>query len=811
MSIRLPAASTQPPKTPDWRKLSAAKALAAQGKARAWAAALALWADLPAQGHEPDGITCSAALTVCKPGGWARILSLLEAAYEAGLRPDAGAHNAALSTLARSGLWVDAVEFLAAACKRDVVPDVITYSAAVSACEKGEMWRQALGILAEARSIRVLPNVITYNSAISACSRCGKWDWALALLDEMAAYKLSPDTISYSAAINACAARWEYAVFLVSAAANSNVGIDTIMCNSAITACEKGGQWQRALAVLRMARQAIVPSDVITCSALVSACAAGAQWELALSILHEMRIKGPPPNEFTCSAAVSACAAAGRWDVAVRILRDIGGAGGLRPNTVAYGSALGSLAAVAHWERASIMLGQAQGAGVDFDAPTLSAASTACCKGGAWRQALVRARQAHDISLGNAAAVNAAVGAAAGAGWWAGGLTILREAASQADAECHNTAMFGCLRASAWRECLQLLNASDMRRIAPDNVAYRWAARACGFASLWRRAVGILLSSSALSDDAGDVENNAMWSAATWACEMAGVDPLTPEVALGRSLRELAPKEASLLDFVRQHAPLGDLDGVLSAVESFASERHWLKIEGGAKRHLLESCIRPGDRIVELGAYVGYSSLVLTRRLRQLGGGGRMLSCEISPTSGTITRAVQEHAGLLSGEACVKVGSSSDWLASGALGGIDMLVLDHRGTIYHEDLRIAEHMGLTMGARVLADNVLSPGAPLFLAHIAVAGYQAAVHEMTEYLQPEIQDWVVVCAPERKIGLQLRRFRRLSRMQASSPEMHRWSLQIDEISWRSMHGPVDWLAFQSRMLPSLRAWRALHMV
>eukprot|EP00913_Durusdinium_trenchii_P029677 g27816.t1 len=49
-----------------------------------------------------------------------------------------------------------------------------------------------------------------------------------------------------------------------------------------------------------------------------------------------------------------------------------------------------------------------------------------------------------------------------------------------------------------------------------------------------------------------------------------------------------------------------------------------------------------------------------------------------------------------------------DWIATGQLGVPDVVILDHRGARYHEDLLALEPM--REHARIIADNVLSPGA-----------------------------------------------------------------------------------------------------
>eukprot|EP00416_Gambierdiscus_australes_P043681 CAMPEP_0171117866 /NCGR_PEP_ID=MMETSP0766_2-20121228/93494_1 /TAXON_ID=439317 /ORGANISM="Gambierdiscus australes, Strain CAWD 149" /LENGTH=171 /DNA_ID=CAMNT_0011580405 /DNA_START=324 /DNA_END=836 /DNA_ORIENTATION=- len=171
----------------------------------------------------------------------------------------------------------------------------------------------------------------------------------------------------------------------------------------------------------------------------------------------------------------------------------------------------------------------------------------------------------------------------------------------------------------------------------------------------------------------------------------------------------------------------------------------------------------------------------MVRQLRHLGGGGQVVSCEVDAGNAQVARAMILWAGAEE-EAKVNIGRASDWLAlSDRLGPVDVLILDHRGTAYHEDLAAAES-SLASGARVLADNVLLPGAPLFLSYIEDQ-HSIAIHDVREFMRPDLDDWVVLSSP---------RGRASERKTWSTPrEFLRWSAEIDAISWRSMHEPVDW--------------------
>ena len=136
----------------------------------------------------------------------------------------------------------------------------------------------------------------------------------------------------------------------------------------------------------------------------------------------------------------------------------------------------------------------------------------------------------------------------------------------------------------------------------------------------------------------------------------------------------------------------------------------------------------------------------MAQRLRSLGGGGRVISCELDAASALVARQIIAWAGAAE-EIEVRIGLASDWIASGKLGSPDVVLLDHRGARYHEDLSDLEPSLPFPGARIFADNVLSPGAPLFLSYID-NGYTFAIHEVDEFMRSGRADWVVICSPNR---------------------------------------------------------------
>mmetsp|Transcript_62829 Transcript_62829/g.205094 ORF Transcript_62829/g.205094 Transcript_62829/m.205094 type:complete len:881 (+) Transcript_62829:1687-4329(+) len=202
--------------------------------------------------------------------------------------------------------------------------------------------------------------------------------------------------------------------------------------------------------------------------------------------------------------------------------------------------------------------------------------------------------------------------------------------------------------------------------------------------------------------------------------------------------------------------------GMLRLIERFAEGAHqWLKVAGGAKANLLSSvfCDRswePWEFSLECGAFVGYTSIRFAAALRgQLGRGrGRAVSVEVDPVQACIARHFLDLAGC-SEIAEVWVGQFRDVLPRAVeefgVRALGLAFLDYKGTIFHIDLASLERLlAFAPGGIAVADNVVLPGAPLYLwvvtRHIAWA---TTVWALQEFLEPNVEDWMCVseyCAP-----------------------------------------------------------------
>ena len=124
--------------------------------------------------------------------------------------------------------------------------------------------------------------------------------------------------------------------------------------------------------------------------------------------------------------------------------------------------------------------------------------------------------------------------------------------------------------------------------------------------------------------------------------------------------------------------------------------------------------------MVELGGYVGYSSILFGDAVRRAGG-KKYFSLERNPEFAAVIASLVDLAGL--GDVVTVIVGSSDASikrlhSTGVLSHIDMMFLDHYKPAYTTDLKLCEELDLiTPGSVLVADNVIKPGNPPYLEYV----------------------------------------------------------------------------------------------
>ena len=178
----------------------------------------------------------------------------------------------------------------------------------------------------------------------------------------------------------------------------------------------------------------------------------------------------------------------------------------------------------------------------------------------------------------------------------------------------------------------------------------------------------------------------------------------TGRQALVDLLRGAPSRPVQAAEYVAKHARRGDPADVLRTIDRFAREQRWLMNIGPDKGPLIQELadrLPAGSRVLELGAYCGYSSIMLADAL---GPEARITSIEIDAAAVASSRRNVEIAGL-SGQITFVHGSSTNMIAT-LEGRFELVFLDHWKDLYRRDLQLIEQCGLIgPGSIVVADNV----------------------------------------------------------------------------------------------------------
>jgi catechol O-methyltransferase len=200
--------------------------------------------------------------------------------------------------------------------------------------------------------------------------------------------------------------------------------------------------------------------------------------------------------------------------------------------------------------------------------------------------------------------------------------------------------------------------------------------------------------------------------------------------------------------FVEEQAKQGDPQDVLRAMDRFARERRFLMNVGPEKGPLMAELIGglPANaRVLELGAYCGYSAIMIAG---QLGPEGRLTSIEVDPDSVRASRANVAYAGC-DDKVEILEGASSKVIQT-LDGTFDLVFLDHWKDLYERDLRLIEERGLLRaGSTIVADNVGEMfGADAYLEYVRSCGRYESENRPAHVEYSDLPDAVEISVYQR---------------------------------------------------------------
>ena len=217
----------------------------------------------------------------------------------------------------------------------------------------------------------------------------------------------------------------------------------------------------------------------------------------------------------------------------------------------------------------------------------------------------------------------------------------------------------------------------------------------------------------------------------------------TTAQALIDKLKGAPTRPVQAARYVAQHARAGDPESVLHTLDQFAQQERWLMSVGPKKGPLIRELAQrlPGNaRILELGAYCGYSSIMIASAF---GPAARITSIEIDREAVASSRANVDVAGL-SDRITFVHGPSTKMLAT-LEGRFDLVFLDHWKDLYKSDLQLIEQRNLVgPGSIVVADNVGKIFAPeAYLDYVRNCGHYDCEHREATIEYTSVPDAVEI--------------------------------------------------------------------
>jgi catechol O-methyltransferase len=212
-------------------------------------------------------------------------------------------------------------------------------------------------------------------------------------------------------------------------------------------------------------------------------------------------------------------------------------------------------------------------------------------------------------------------------------------------------------------------------------------------------------------------------------------------------------REEAVAKHVLSTARPGDVADAIRAIDEFAYDTSFLMNVGDEKGLILDEAVKRAKpkRILELGAYCGYSAL----RMAQAAPEAHIYSVEFSAANAGVARRIFAHAGV-DARITIVVGSLGDGGATARVlreqhrfgpGTVDFMFVDHDKAAYLPDLKLVEAEGwLHAGSVVVADNIKFPGAPEYRAYVEQnegKTWRTTAHETHVEYQSMVKDIVLV--------------------------------------------------------------------
>ena len=230
-------------------------------------------------------------------------------------------------------------------------------------------------------------------------------------------------------------------------------------------------------------------------------------------------------------------------------------------------------------------------------------------------------------------------------------------------------------------------------------------------------------------------------------------------------MEKMFASRTDLKKYVMENAKQGDIQNILDTIDKYGWTKQWLMNIGDIKGKILDRAIqtRKPKSVLELGnisfithcrkiyffafvgTFLGYSSL---RMVAQLPKDALFVTIDADPQSAEIARSIYECAGVADRIKSV-IGYTDKVIPrlnqDFNVDSFDLIFIDHYENAFLPDLKMLEELGLIKsGTMIVADNVITPGAPDYLEYIRNnPNYTSTLYEEEMEYNKDMRDGVEI--------------------------------------------------------------------
>ncbi|CAJ1431433.1 unnamed protein product, partial [Effrenium voratum] len=376
---------------------------------------------------------------------------------------------------ARGGRWQEAVDLLG---KAQVPLQEQDFSFVIDSCSKAGAWEAVLGLFFDMEPLQLQPDTPCFSLAVTAAERVERKEELSRVLCSVPDLDAQAYTGVLRASTRSGAA--EGLGFLEQALGSCTLPEAGYV--HGINLCAQTGAWELSLQVLReVVEQGVVRKvDVKMLGAARAACLQSGQWRRVLELSERMAL-GQQPDAYGYAVQMTALEKLGEVAAAYELFREMVERQ-VPINQHVYTALMGDGdGSDTGWERAVLLLEDAQRRQVDVSQVMVGKAIKCCAAAAAWPASLqLLSDMGPDASV---AAVSSALCACGTGMQWERALGLLAWAPKmsvQPDAELWNSAIYACGLAGQGRKAKQMLTNMKKRKLMPTVACYNSALVAIG-------------------------------------------------------------------------------------------------------------------------------------------------------------------------------------------------------------------------------------------------------------------------------------------------------------------------------------------